>query len=189
MSDTNNQSVAIGKGALASDATAVAVGETAAAEEGESSVDFAAEAAKWKELARKNEARAKENSDKAKRFDEIEEASRSDLEKAQARIDELERASAEANAARIRSDIARTKGVPVELLTGSDEDSLTAQADALLAFKGTQATAPSSEGQGKRGEPVGSGVKQLTRDEFARLTPEQKIAARDSGALARLLEG
>ena len=155
----------------------------------EPTTDWAAEAAKWKELARKNEARAKDNADKAKRFDEIEEASRSDLEKAQAKIAELERTAQEATAAKLRSDIARTKGVPVELLTGSDEETLTAQADTLLAFKGTAPAAPSADGQGKQGDPVSAGVRQLTRDEFNRLSPEQKLEAQEKGQLTSLLGG
>lgn len=194
MSDTTDQSVAIGAGAQASSTESLALGatSTAAASTDENTIDYAAEAAKWKELARKNEARAKENADKAKRFDEIEEASKSELEKAQARIADLERATAEANAARTRSEIARTKGVPVELLTGTDEESLNAQADALLAFKGTTPAAPaapSSQGQGKQGEPVSAGVKQLTREQFAALSAEERVAAYEAGQTANLLAG
>jgi hypothetical protein len=149
--------------------------------------DSNSEIEKWKALARKNEARAKENADKAKRFDEIEEASKTELEKAQAQLAELQRERDEANAARMRSEIARTTGVPVELLTGSDEASLTAQAASLLAFKGMPPTAPSSEGQGKVGEPVGAGVKQLTREDIKRMSPAEIVAAQDSGQFDDLL--
>ena len=150
--------------------------------------DISAELEKWKALARKNEARAKENSEKAKRLDEIEEASKSELEKAQAKLAELERERDEANAARIRSEIARTKGVPVELLNGSDEDTLTAQADALLSFKGTAPAAPSSNGQGKQGEPVTAGVQQITSlDELNKLTAAEINQARKEGRLDSLM--
>ncbi len=44
--------------------------------------DLSAELAKWKELARKNETRAKENAEAAKRLAEIEAANATDLEKA-----------------------------------------------------------------------------------------------------------
>lgn len=44
-----------------------------------------AERDKWQGLSRKNEERAKTNADKAKRFDELEAASKSDLEKANER--------------------------------------------------------------------------------------------------------
>lgn len=48
----------------------------------ETAPDLSAELAKWKEQARKNEARAKENADAAKRLADIEAANATDLEKA-----------------------------------------------------------------------------------------------------------
>ena len=44
-------------------------------------VDWKAEAEKWKALSRQNEDRAKANADKAKRFDAIEEQSKSEMQK------------------------------------------------------------------------------------------------------------
>lgn len=108
--------------------------------------DLQAEVDKWKALSRQNEAQAKANADKARRFDELEEANKSELQKAQDALTAANQRAAEAEAARLRSDIARTKNVPVELLTASDETSLEAQADALLAFRGQQPQAPQSSG-------------------------------------------
>jgi predicted Zn-dependent protease len=45
---------------------------------------------KWQTLSRKNEGRAKENADKAKRFDELQEASKSEVEKAADRARQAE---------------------------------------------------------------------------------------------------
>jgi hypothetical protein len=49
-----------------------------------------AERDKWQGLSRKNETRAKENADKAKRFDELQEASKSEVEKAADRAKQAE---------------------------------------------------------------------------------------------------
>lgn len=110
-------------------------------------VDYKAEFEKWKALSRKNEQLAQENADKAKRFDELEEASKSELQKAIDRATAAEERAAKAETARLRSDIARTKGVEEALLQGSTEDELNAYADQLLAWRGAeQPAAPRSSG-------------------------------------------
>lgn len=121
----------------------------------EKEVDWKAEAEKWKALSRKNEDNAKANAEKASRLDEIEEASKSELEKAQARAEAAEMAAQEATQKALRAEIASAKGVPAHLLTGATKEELEAAADALLEFRGQKPTATSSEPQGKRGEPVG----------------------------------
>lgn len=75
---------------------------------------------------------------KAARFDEIEEANKSELQKAtekanalQAQIDEMTKAN---ELASIRNKIASESGVPANLLTGNDEETCKAQAEAILAF-------------------------------------------------------
>jgi hypothetical protein len=116
-------------------------------EEREQQPDPTAELEKWKALARQNEARAKANADKAKRFDEIEEANKTELQKAQ---EAAATAAAEAQQARLdalRARTAATNGVPEELLVGSNEEELTASVQRLLQFKGTeQPAAPRSSG-------------------------------------------
>lgn len=112
------------------------------AEQQQPEVDYKAEFEKWKALSRKNEQLARENADKAKRFDELEEASKSELQKAIDRAAAAEERAAKAEAARVRSDIARTKGIDAELLQGSNEDELNAFADQLLAWRGAQAEQP-----------------------------------------------
>lgn len=116
--------------------------ETAAAPATGAPTDWQAEAEKWKTLSRQNEAQAKANAEKAQRFDALEEANKTELQKAQDALAAANQRATEAEAARLRSDIARTKNVPVELLTASDETSLAAQAEALLAFRGEQPQTP-----------------------------------------------
>lgn len=91
----------------------------------------------WKAKARENEKRAKANADAAKRLAEIEDANKSEAEKAAERIRELE---AEAEAARreaLRFKVASKYGIGDEdadlFLTGSDEETLAKQAERLAA--------------------------------------------------------
>ena len=151
--------------------------------------DHAAEAEKWKALARKNELRAKENADKAKRFDEFEDAQKTEQQKLIERAERAEQALAAAEAGRIRASIAAKHGVPEALLTGSTEEALEEAATALLAFKGVQPSAPSSDGQGKQGNPISGDAKtQITSlDELKKLTPDEVNKARREGRLDTIL--
>jgi hypothetical protein len=150
--------------------------------------DLAAEAEKWKALARKNEQRAKENADKAKRFDEFEEAQKTEQQKLTERAERAEQALVAAESARLRASIAAKHGVPEALLTGSTEEALEEAAVALLAFKGTQPSTPSSDGQGKQGAPIDGQAKPITSiDELKKLSPEEVNKARRDGRLDGLL--
>lgn len=134
-------------------------------------VDASADVEKWKALARKNEQRAKENADKAKRFDELEEASRTELEKAVARAEAAENLIAEQAAEKERdviiADVAKIAGVPASALRGSTRDELEAHAEELKALIPPTPGAPSTDGQGKVGEPIGSD-KQLSPNDLLR---------------------
>ena len=119
--------------------------------------DPAAELEKWKALARKNEARAKENADKAKRFDELEEANKSDLEKEKARADAAEKALAERDAKdavnKDRDEVAKEFGIDAALLRGGSREELEDHAKALQPlFK--KDNAPDSQGAGNSGGSV-----------------------------------
>lgn len=125
--------------------------------------------------------------DKAGRLDELEEANKTELQKALERADAAEKAAETAEAARLRASIAARHGVPEALLTGSTEEQLEAAATALLSFKGTTPSAPSSDGQGRTGDPVSNSVKQLTREDIKSYTAEQIDAAEKAGQLDTLL--
>jgi hypothetical protein len=125
-----------------------------------------AEVETWKGHARTWEARAKENSDKAKSFDELEEANRSELDKATARAEAAEKIiadnKAKDEAAALRVEIAKAKGfeerkVPVTALRGTTREELEAHADELLALLPEPPKAPSADGQGVTGKPIGEG--------------------------------
>ena len=76
--------------------------------------------------------------DKASKYDEAQEASKSELQKVtesrdalQAELDGLKK---QAEVRQARDKVAEAKGVPAHLLTGETEEECTAQADAILAF-------------------------------------------------------
>lgn len=132
---------------------------------------------------------AKQNADKAKRFDELEESSKSELQKA---IERAERAEATAKAAetdRLRHQVAAEKSVPANLLSGTTPEELAASADALLQFRGKGPVGPPADfGAGQRGESA-TRPKQLSKSDLARMTPDQITAADDAGQFTDLKAG
>lgn len=99
----------------------------------------------WKAEARKWESRAKENSAAKKRLDELEEAAKTDLEKATSRAEAAERRAAELEALTLRREVAEARGLPLAAatrLTGTTREELEADADQLAALIG-QETNPS----------------------------------------------
>lgn len=137
--------------ATVTDATATDVSKAA-------EKDWQAEAEKWKALSRKHEEQSKANADKASRLDELEEASKTELEKAQARADAAEKALVEAKA-----DAERATVLGRYTLTDEDRESLAGvpldKLDTLaarLAAPPVVAKAPSTDGQGTVGAPIDS---------------------------------
>jgi hypothetical protein len=104
--------------------------------------------------------------EKASRFDEIEEASKTELQKANERAAKLEtelsqlRKNEEIRT--IREKVATEHGIPTNLLTGETEETCIEQAKALIEFKG-QATYPTV----KDGGEVQNTIKGTTRQQFA----------------------
>ena len=151
-------------------------------------VDWKAEAEKWKALSRQNEDRAKANADKAKRFDAIEEQSKSEMQKLVEAKEAAERRAAAAETASLKARIAAAKGVDVDLLTGTTQEEITASADRPLAWRGpvTPPASTSSVDAGQRGDNV-AGPRQLTREDLKAMTPEQINKARRDGQLNQIM--
>jgi hypothetical protein len=112
--------------------------------------DWKVEAEKWKALSRQNEATAKANKSAADELQRIKDSQLSEQQKAEKLAQKAQADAADAQAQLARYRVAAEKKVPFELLTASDEASLNAQADALLAFIGNQSPGPDL-GQGNRG--------------------------------------
>ena len=153
--------------------------------------DYQAEAEKWKSLSRKNEDRARENAEKAKRLDELEEKSKSEIQKAIEAREAAEKRASSLEVKVLRASIASAKGVDADLLTGSTEEEITVSADKLLAWRGPETPAgppasTSSSDAGKKGDLI-EGVKQLARDDLKGMTPTQINEARRAGKLNQIM--
>jgi hypothetical protein len=110
----------------------------------------------WKQKAREQEKRAKENADAAKRLAEIEEAQKSEADKATERLTKAEQRAAEAEARVLRREVALDPAGDGSLAPLSKEhadllDALTDE-DAMRRIAGALATA--SEDKRKNGNRV-----------------------------------
>lgn len=104
--------------------------------------------------------------EKAGKYDELQEASKTELQKATERVTalqkELDGMKHEASVRTIRSKIAAEKGIPESLLTGDTEEACTQQADAILAFAN-----PSGYPTVRDGGEVRATGKKTTSEQFA----------------------
>ena len=103
---------------------------------------------------------------KAQKYDEAEEASKSELQKITEARDALQaelEGYKKADAIRqVRDKVASEKGLPASLLTAETEEECSAQADAILSF----AQKPDYPTVKDGGEVINTG-KKTTRDQFA----------------------
>lgn len=143
--------------------------EAAAQEPETAETDWRAMSRKWEQRAKDANAKLKELEPVAAKAVELEEASKSELQKAQERAEAAERALADATATAVRAEVAAAKGVPVALLSGDTREALEASADALLAFRDETARkgnyAP-NEGRTSNIDK-GSELREFTRNLFA----------------------
>lgn len=144
---------------------------------------------KWKSLARKHEARAKENAEKAKRLDELDEANKSEIQKAQDRVT-AEKKRADEAAAQLALLKAAVKHKltedDLELLADVPADQIEDRAARLA--KRIQASEKAKDfGGGHRGGDVGDGVKQWTQADLQGKSNAEVEKARKAGHLNRLM--
>ena len=104
--------------------------------------------------------------EKATRLDEIEEASKTELQKATERAEKLESELTQLKKAeeirQIREKVASSTGVPASLLTGDTEEACTEQAAGILSFK-TSAPYPTV----KDGGEIQKTIEGTTKQQFA----------------------
>lgn len=148
--------------------------ETAATESQETETTKPTETVEfWKAKAREQEKRAKDNAQAAKRLAEIEEANKSEAEKAADRIKALEADAEKARTEAMRFKVASKYGIGDEdadlFLTGSDEESLTRQAERLAA----RAEERRKQGNHVASEGQSAGAKSSTADQFAEFFTQQ----------------
>lgn len=146
MADTDTTEGQAGEGTGEPDSTTESEGSGEQAE-----VDHKAEAEKWKALSRKHEQQAKANAAAAKKVQEMEDASKSDIERATAAATAAEKRAEAAELKALRFEVAAEKQLPanlVKFLTGTDEDDIRTAADELLA-----AVAPADKGGSTTSKP------------------------------------
>lgn len=89
----------------------------------------------WKRHSRENEARAKENAEKAKAYDGSQERSKTMEERLAALEAERNQLASEKERSALVSKVSKATGVPsqvLDMLTGTDEQSLTDQANIII---------------------------------------------------------
>lgn len=97
--------------------------------------DLAAEAEKWKALARKHEAQAKANAEAAKKLEELENTGKTELQKLTDKMSEADKRAAAAEARALRLQVAYDKGLSpaqAKRLVGSTQEELESDADEFL---------------------------------------------------------
>lgn len=112
---------------------------------------------------------------KASKFDEFEEAKKTELQKANEKLEQLQRQLDEKNKAdevrNIREKISKETGVPANLLTGDTEDICKTQAEGILAFAKPDSNYPTV----KDGGEVQSSHHKNAADQFAEWFASQNI--------------
>lgn len=116
---------------------------------------------------------------KAAKFDAAQEAGKTEIQKLQesnqALLDKMAGMEKQAKITELRGKVSKDTGVPSELLTGEDEESCKAQANAILAFAkgkqypGVKGNNHESRDSGKKpGEPTDNDYRQLAASMFGR---------------------
>ena len=140
----------------------------------EAATDWKAKAREWEKRAKQNMARISELEPKAKQFDTLEAASKSELERAQEQANLLQRELETTQRQALVASVALDKGLPANLarrLQGDSREDLEADAEELLSqFQASQ----SSEPRAPRADPSqGSSSSGAT----ASADPAQQFAA------------
>lgn len=92
----------------------------------------------WKSEARKWEKRAKENADKAKKYDDIEDANKSELDKLKEEKSKLEQElngiKSERELNELKQEVSKEIGVPVDLIKGATQEEMEEFAKAIKEY-------------------------------------------------------
>lgn len=134
--------------------------------------------AKLRAESAKYRTEAKANAEAAKRLAEIEDAQKTEAQKAAEQLQALQQENARLQAEALKAQVAATKGVPADLLSGATEDELNAAADRLLAFRGAPQTAEYGRTTNNPKAP-----KQLTKADLANMSPQEIVDADKAGLL------
>lgn len=104
---------------------------------------------------------------KAEKFDEVQESTKSELQKAQEAAQAAEARAQQFERAAVRARIAAELDVPVEVLSGDDEESLRASAQKVIEWRDSN----------KKAAPKPSSLKSGASGSSEQLTGKEKAAA------------
>lgn len=124
------------------------------------------------------------------RVREFEDINKTEAEKAAARAEAAEKALEEMTAKAARLEVVTELGVPsdlAEFLTGSDPESLRAQAEKLMAATAAAKAPRTPQPDPSQGAKPGGSASQLTRADLAGMSPEAITTAKAEGRLNDLL--
>lgn len=144
--------------------------------------DLAAKLDYWKKRSRQNEAKAKANAEKAKKFDELEAQNMSDLEKTQKQLEDVLAENKNLKLDKARNRIGKENHVDPDLLRGATVEELEEHAAQLAEYLNAK-TEPKSSADiaGNQGKPIN--VDQLSRDQIKNMTSKEIVEAQKNGRL------
>lgn len=140
----------------------------------ESQVDWKARAREWEAKSKANHKRVQELEPKAKQFETLEAASKSELERAQEQTTALQQELATTQRTALVASVALDKGLPANLarrLQGESREDLEADAEELLSQFGTtsQTTTRTPAPDPSQGSSANGGAHRTPVSEFAAL--------------------
>jgi hypothetical protein len=104
----------------------------------------------WRDMARKQEERAKSNADAAAELQKIKDRDLTELQRAQKELETERQRASQLERTSLQQQVALEKGIPADLvgsLSGSTVEELAAHADRLLAWRGTPTPPPVQQPQ------------------------------------------
>jgi hypothetical protein len=142
------------------------------------------------ELARERKVRQALEA-KIKEYQGLDDASayKSEVDRLAGELGELKSSLESERVARLRAETAVREGLPVELLTASDEESLRAQAEQIKAWAVTAAARTTPRPDPTQGAKPAAADGQLTKADLASMSPEQINQALEAGRLRDVLAG
>ncbi len=143
-----------------------------------------------KDQIRALKAERDETGEKARQFDELQEANKSEMQKLIDRAEKAEKAAAQLQSEKAHRDMAakvsKETGVPAELLIGDTEEAMRDYAGKLQAYRGPEPSAPPASIVGNADTAPANQVKQLTQADLKSMTSAQIVAADRAGQLNEL---
>ena len=152
----------------------------------QSETDWKAEARKWESRAKA----AKSDTEAAAKWREYEQSQKTEHEKLAETLAAAQAEAAQAKAELTRLKVASEKGIPAEalqLLKGSSEEELQAEADLLLSLIANQSKPKTPQPDPAQGQPSPSSLGQLTQADLAGMSAQQIMQAKAEGRLDSIL--